>query len=83
MSKSKKNFKVSSEWSNILRQGEHLAREKSGEIYRVQPVDLETFVSSPDYLGQGLWGLSQPQKEFIDVISDFDNGKTFFVLYVG
>jgi hypothetical protein len=83
MPKAKKSFKVTSEWSSIIRQGEHLVREESGEVYRVQPVDLKTFVAHPDYLGQTLWGLSQAQTEFIDTVSDFENGKNFFVLYVG
>jgi hypothetical protein len=83
MAKAKRSFKVTSEWSTILKQGEHLVREESGEVYRIEPVDLDTFVTSKDYLGQDLWGLSEPQKDFINNVSDFENGKNFFVLYVG
>ena len=83
MPKTKKTLKVTSEWSTMLRQGEHLVKEESGEIYRVDPVDLETFLSSPDYLNQGMWGLSDAQKEFVDNATDFENGKNFFVMMVG
>ena len=83
MPKVKKTLKVSTEWSNILRQSEHAIKEQSGEIYRVESVDLETFLSSPDYLNQGMWGLSDAQKEFVDNATDFENGKNFFVMMVG
>lgn len=83
MTKKKDSFKASSEWGNLLRRGQHLAREASGEVYRVEPVDLETFVTDPEYLNQGMWGMSKEQKDFIESGSDLENGKTFFVMFVG
>jgi len=79
----KDKMKVTNEWGGLLRRGEHLLKEASGEIYRVQPVDLETFVLSPDYLNQNMWGMSEAQREFLATASDLDNNITFFVLFVG
>lgn len=83
MPKKKEAFKATSEWGNLMRRGEHAVKEASGEVYRIEPVDLETFVYSPDYLNQGMWGMSEAQKEFIEKASDFENGINFFVLFVG
>lgn len=83
MPKKKEAFKATSEWGNLMRRGEHAVKEASGEIYRVQPVDLETFVMSPEYLNQGMWGMSDAQRDFIEQASDFENGINFFVLFVG
>jgi hypothetical protein len=80
---SKLKTSVSQEWKTLFDRGEHLVKEESGEIYKVQPVDLETFVMSPDYLGQYMWGMSKPQREFLSAASDFDNNINFFVLFVG
>lgn len=80
---SKEPFKATSEWSGLLRRSEHVVKEAAGELYRVPPVDLETFVCSPDYLHQGMWGMSSAQREFIETASDFENGINFFVLFVG
>ncbi|MFA5626173.1 MAG: LAGLIDADG family homing endonuclease [Thiohalomonadaceae bacterium] len=75
---------VTSAWGDLIGRAEHIADEtKGGSIYRVQPVDLETFVTSPDYLGRDMWGMSDKQKEFIEAATDFENGITFFVLMVG
>lgn len=81
--KKKANTSIMSEWDTLLRRGSHLAREASGEVYRVQPVDLETFVNSPEYLNQGMWGMSDEQRDFIEKGSDLENGITFFVMFVG
>lgn len=85
MSISKKNQPtVISDWSSMFNQIDHLASEDSEKsIYRVEPVDLDTFVSSPEYLNQGLWGMSDAQREYILTGSDFDNDVTFMVLMVG
>ena len=83
MPKVKKTMKVTTEWSDLFRQGEHYIKEEGGEVYRIEPVDLDTFVQSPEYLNQGLWGLSEPQREFINNVADFENGKNFFVLFIG
>lgn len=83
MPKKKEAFKATTEWGNLMRRGEHAVKEASGAIYRVPPVDLETFVMSPEYLHQGMWGMSDPQKEFIEKASDFENNINFFVLFVG
>jgi hypothetical protein len=83
VSKKKESFSAATEWSNLLRKGEHFSKEASGQLYKVEPVDLETFVMSPDYLNQGMWGMSDSQRDFIEIGSDLDNGKTFFVMLVG
>lgn len=66
-----------------LRQAEYRAQEAEGKLYRVDPVDLETFVTSPEYLGQNMWGMSDAQKEYLESAADFENGINFYVLYVG
>lgn len=76
-------FSATSNWSDLLKRGEYAVREASGEVYRVQPVDLETFVTSQDYLKQSTWGMSSAQKEFLSAASDHENGVNFFVLFVG
>lgn len=76
-------FSATSNWSNLIKKGEYAVKEASGEVYRVQPVDLETFVTSQDYLKQSTWGMSQAQKEFLEAASDHENGINFFVLFVG
>lgn len=76
-------FKATETWGDLLRKSEHAAKESEGEVYRIKPVDLETFVLSHEYLGQDLWGLSDVQKDFLEKGSDLENGINFFVLFVG
>lgn len=76
-------FSATSEWSTLLKQGEGALKESSGEVYRVQPVDLETFVTGRDYLKQDTWGMSEAQREFLATASDLENSVNFFVLFVG
>lgn len=79
----KPSFRATGEWSELLRHTEHLIREESGEVYRVEPVDLVTFVTSQEYLKQDLWGISDAQREFLEVAADLENNRNFFVLFVG
>lgn len=80
----KQPLSVTSEWGNLLRKTDHIAQStEERSIYQVEPVDLETFVTSKDYLGQDTWGMSDVQKEFLNSGSDLENGITFFVLMIG
>lgn len=79
----KKSVKVTEEWSGLLTKGAHAVAQDSGELYKIQPVDLETFVLSNDYLKQNLWGMSESQKDFLKNASDLDNNINFFVLFIG
>lgn len=84
MAKKKEITSVTSEWGNFLNKVDHIADETfKTNIYQTEPVDLHTFVHSPEYLDQGRWGMSDAQKEFIETISDFDSEITFFVLMIG
>lgn len=85
MSTSKKNqTSIISDWSTMFNQIDHIAADvENKSLYQVEPVDLDTFVSSPEYLNQGLWGMSDAQREYILTGSDFDNDVTFMVLMVG
>lgn len=81
--KKKDAFRPTSEWRNLIAKNEHRDAQESGELYRVQPVDFETFIISPEYLNQGMWGISDAQREFLATASDLDNGIIFYVLYIG
>ena len=75
--------KVTSTWSSLITKAGEGERRASGLLYRTEPVSLDTFVNSPEYLNQGMWGMSEPQKDFIEAATDFENNKTFLVLMVG
>lgn len=82
--KKTKTISIVSEFSNAIRHAKELDKVSSGEIYRIQPVSLDDFVMSPEYLNQGvLGGMSANQREFIEAGSDLDNNLNFFVLWVG
>lgn len=76
-------IKVTSEWSGLFSQAHHAEAQQAGKTYRIQPVDLDTFVTSKDYLGQSLWGMSENQREFLEAATDLENNINFFVLWVG
>lgn len=88
-SKGKELIKATDEWASILGSRLYeLAEEGSDEnIYHTQPVDIDTFAESPEYLGIRKWRgvdsvLSEPQREFLEKATDFENGVTDFVLWV-
>lgn len=79
----KKQESITSQWRGLITKGAHAAAQDSGEVFRVQPVDLETFVLSNDYLRQSMWGMSEAQIDFLKHASDLDNNINFFVLFIG
>lgn len=84
--KKKEVMKPTTLWGDIFREKDNkISVEENGEVYKVQPVDPYTFVSSPDYLGMNIYDppLSEEQHEFLKNMSDFENGKTLGVLWVG
>lgn len=86
MARKKTTLSVTSEWGNLVNKAAHLSETdpKKKAIYRVEPVDLDTFVNSPEYLNQGMWGgMSDSQREFIEHGTDMENGITFLVLWIG
>lgn len=76
-------LKPTAEWKTLLTQASHQEAQNAGEVYRIKPVDLDTFVTSKDYLGQDLWGMSENQREFLEAATDLGNNINFFVLWVG
>lgn len=78
---------VIDEYKSIESRNKVKQQIKSGEIYRIQPVDIVTFVESEDYLHiQPYDGadavLSDPQIEYLETVSDFENGINFYALWV-
>ena len=83
MSRKKETIKISTELGGFFQKLTEAEAESRGELYRVPPVDLETFVTSHEYLNQGMWGMSEAQREFLEVGTDLENNTTFMVLWVG
>jgi hypothetical protein len=52
-------------------------------LYEEEPVDIDTFVISKQYLGQSLYGLSEAQRRVLEVADDFENGINYLILWVG
>jgi len=80
---------------DLMKQKEYEAKARRGEadvLYEVEPVDIDTFIRDPDYLGiapvydehgNEIPPLSEPQRNFINAVSDFNNGINHIVLWVG
>lgn len=86
MTRKKTKVSIASEWGNLVSKASHIAESDPNKkaIYRVEPVDLVTFVTSKDYLNQGMWGgMSDSQKEFLEAGTDLENAVTFMVLWIG
>lgn len=80
--------------SSVIKDLESLLKKKHYEyraqtepkqtiLYETEPVDIITFVTHPDYLGQNLYGLSEPQQKVLEIADDFENGINYIVLWVG
>lgn len=93
--KKKDDTSVVSDLVDLLKQKEYEAKARRGEVsvlYEVEPVDIDTFIRDPDYLGVAptydangneIPVLSEPQRTFINTIADFNNGINHVVLWVG
>lgn len=80
---------------NVLEERAYEAKVRKGEavaLYEEEPVDIVTFMRDKDYLGlkpiydehgNELPPLSEPQRQFIEVASDFNNGINHIILWVG
>lgn len=87
------NLDISDVWGDILKSKQHILAGGDAALYEEVPVDIETFVK--EFLGitpqRGAIDttlvapsvLSEPQKEFIEKATDFDNKITNFILWVG
>lgn len=77
---------IMGDFLSTLSDKKYEAKARRGDsqlIYEVNPVDVDTFITSPDYLGQSLYGLSEPQKKVLDYADDFENGINYIILWVG
>ena len=98
MAKKKELFNPLQELQGILQKDQWMLEEDDGtgdRIYSEIPVDIETFVTSKDWLGiapqrhaedptiTAPSPLSEPQMEFIEKATDFENGIVNYVLWVG
>ena len=90
--KKKELFNPMEEWKAAL-QSRQYELEEGGSIYEEEPVDILTFVTSKNFLGiapqrDPITGmspdkpLSDPQLDFIEKATDFENNTTEFVLWV-
>lgn len=64
----------------------YVAKSQRGEesgLWEEVPVSVEEFVTSPEYLNQNLYGLSDAQKAVLEAADDFENGINYLVLWVG
>ena len=73
------------EWGDMFTDAQGLEDyEETGNPYRVQPVDIQTFVTSKDYLGVNDYGgLSPRQLELTEQATDMENGIEFIVALAG
>ncbi|MEM0333117.1 MAG: hypothetical protein QXX30_01480 [Candidatus Aenigmatarchaeota archaeon] len=89
MKKANKDISLIKEIEGLLKQKHYQYRVQNKDIdeqeiiYEIEPVDILTFVTSPEYLGQNLYGLSEPQKKVLEVADDFENGINYLILWVG
>ena len=95
MAAKKNNLFDADDLLDLMRQKEYEAKVRRGEaevLYEVEPVDIDTFIRDPDYLGVApvydehgneIPVLSEPQRTFIRAVSDFNNGINHIVLWVG
>lgn len=69
-----------------LRTKTYIAQSRRGEesgIWETEPVDYNTFLEHPDYLGLDMWGFSDAQKQVLDTVTDFENGVNHVAVFVG
>ncbi len=87
MKKDKKPISLIQDIQGLIEKKSYEAKVTLGEqneyLYEVEPVDILTFVTHPDYLGINLYGLSEPQKKVLEVADDFENGINYIILWVG
>lgn len=96
MTKPKKEIlDVMSAWGGAITERLYELEEGGPSIYSEEPVDIVTFVTSPDWLGiepqrhpdnpsiVAPSPLSESQLEFITTMTDFENHVVNAVLWVG
>lgn len=78
------NGSIMDQWGSMFKAATELEDMKSGNPYKIQPVSLQEFVTSEDYLNQNTFGgLSKAQAEYVEAMTDFENQINFAVLWVG
>ena len=90
MKKKTTNENLISEIKGLLNQKAYVGKistanekELKSILYEEGPVDIDTFVTSKQYLGQNLYGLSEAQRKVLEVADDFENGINYLILWVG
>lgn len=87
------NLDIMSAWTDIMQSSQYQLEDGEGSLYSEEPVDIKTFVSSPDWLGiepqrhpvtgeKAPAPLSPAQLEFLEKATDFENGVTNLILWV-
>jgi hypothetical protein len=84
----KKEFSLVDDIKNLLNEKVYIDKSSQSNnpedsLYEVTPVNIEEFVTSKEYLGQNLYGLSEPQKKVLELADDFNNNINYLVLWVG
>ena len=77
---------IITDFMSELKTKTYVSMSQRGEqegIWETEPIDIDTFVTSTDYLGQNLYGLSEPQKNVLEYADDFENGINYIVLWAG
>lgn len=85
MPKKNESFSIIRDINSLIEKKTYEAKAELNpkDIYEVEPVDIITFVTSNDYLGINLYGLSEPQKKVLEIADDFENGINYIILWVG
>lgn len=84
----KKETSVISDITSLLSEKSYIDRankdiNSEDSIYEYIPVSIDEFVTSKDYLGQDLYGLSEPQRRVLEEADNFENNINYLILWVG